>query len=265
MGIQNRPELADNRRGIYNETTAVLNGVQVSSYAPLENLFINEILSSVGATTAVSDLPFPYLTGALQAAVPLIITIPSKNNKFLSFTMLINPESWNHSKTSSIQSSYTRDGYVTQLWGPSQDLITSNGKTAAFMVEGIGLTNSARKRSFSYSNFLALLYSYRNNGYILSDFTKNVNELTRVIDKVTGIEIFYDYQNYMGHFNNFTIDDSADTPFLLNYNFEFVISTLSTNYNEVRGHFTPIGGAFVNDDSSISEEYPEPRILGDLA
>jgi len=258
MAFQNRPELADERQKIYKETVNVLNNAQTSDYSTLYRFLINDILSNVGAVTAVSDQPYPALTGALQAALPLIISIPSKNNDKLSFTLLINPESWNHSKTSSVQSSYTRDGYVTQLWGATQDLITSNGKTAAFMVEGIGLTNSARRRSFAYLNFLSFLYSYRNNGYNFSDFTKNTDKLTRIIDKVTGIEIYYDNQNYMGHFNNFTIDEGSDAPFLLNYNFEFVISTLSHTYDEVRGHFTPIGG------KPADEEYSEPRILGDI-
>jgi len=258
MAFQNRPELANERQKIYKETVNVLNNTQTSDYSTLYRFLINDILSNMGAVTAVSDQPYPALTGALQAALPLIISIPSKNNDKLSFTLLINPENWNQSKTSSVQSSYTRYGYVTQLWGASQDLITSNGKTAAFMVEGIGLTNSARKKSFAYLNFLSFLYSYRNNGYKFSDFTKNVNKLTRVIDKVTGVEIYYDNQNYMGHFNNFTIDEDSNTPFLLNYNFEFVISSLSHTYNEVKGHFIPI------EEKSADEEYSEPRILGDL-
>jgi hypothetical protein len=122
----------------------------------------------------------------------------------------------------------------------SQDLITSTGTTAAFMVEGTGLTAVSRTRSFAYKNFLALLYAYRNNGYNLVDPTALQSGLTRVINTIHGIEMSYDNQIFMGHFNNFTIDEDAAKPFLFNYNFEFVISSLSSDYSEVRGHFAPI-------------------------
>jgi len=265
-----RPELANERLQIKRDTNRTLENVQASSYSPLERVFINDVLSNVGATTAISGLgkinidregnilPEPALTGALQAALPMTISIPTHDNvSRLEFTMLINPASWNQGKTSSFQSSYTRIGYITQMWGPQQDLITSNGKTAAFMVEGIGLTNSARRRSLAHANFLAFLYAYRNNGYQLVDPVELSSKLTRVIGKIQGIEIFYDKNSFMGHFNNFTIDENADTPFLFNYNFEFVISSLSNNYDEVRGHFEPM-------PPRADQGLPGIRILNDV-
>lgn len=256
MAISARPELADDRVKIRKETENLLSNIQTSSYAELDRVLINDVLSALGATTAVGDtVPNPFLTGALQAALPLVIAIPDKDGNKLEFTLLINPETWNQGKTSSVQSNYTRDGYITQVWGASQDLITSNGKTAAFMVEGIGLTNTGRRRSFAHLNFMALLYAYRNNGYQLTDPIKLNNQLTRVPNRVRGVEIYYDGHFFMGHFNNFTIDEDASTPFLLNYNFEFVISTLSDDYNEVKGHFEPI---------KKDEEINQVRILNDL-
>jgi hypothetical protein len=111
--------------------------------------------------------------------------------------------------------------------------------TAAFMVDGIGLTAVGRRQSFGLQNFMALFYAYRNNGYQLIDPTTS-STLTRVVNLVHGIEISYDGQIYMGHFNNFTLDENADKPFLFDYNFEFVCSSLSDDYNEIRGHFEPI-------------------------
>jgi len=58
---------------------------------------------------------------------------------------------------------------------------------------------------------------------------------------VHGVEVAYDNQIFTGHFNNFTLDEAADRPFLFDYNFEFVCSTLDDDFNEVRGHFLPIG------------------------
>ena len=261
-----RPELADNRQQIFVDSIKVLNNVQPSAYSPLDKVYIDNVLENVGAIEALNSArPTAVVTGALQAAVPLVIAIPNADNsERLEFALLINPASWNQGKTSSVQSSYTRTGFITQAWGPQQDLVTSNGKTAAFMVQGIGLTNSARRRSVAYANFLAFLYVYRNNGYLYSDLSKLSSNLTRVIGKTVGVELYYDTQYFMGHFNNFSVEESAETPFLFNYNFEFVVSTLSRNFNEVRGHFEPLsskGSAFIKPTKQPPTEI---QILGDL-
>lgn len=178
----------------------------------------------------------PALTGAALPALPMHISIPGKDGFRAEFVMLMNPENLNHGKTNSISFDYTRKGYITQLWGPNQDILTSTGKTASFMVAGVGITNFFRKKSFSFLNFMALMTAYRNNGYQMLDPT-DTQGVTRVVQTVSGVEIFYDNQIYSGHFNNFTMDEDAEHPYIFNYNFEFVVSTLDKNYTEVRGHF----------------------------
>ena len=245
-----RRERVDDRVVIRKQTDTFLDGITTTGYAELRLDKAHDILESAGASftqnlaefgdsTAVTQ-PNPYLTGALQALIPMSFSIADRDNNRLTLTMLVNPSNLNHGKTSSVYTDYTRNGYVSQVWGPNQDLITSTGKTAAFMVEGAGLTNIARRRSFSYANFLGLLYSYRNNGYQFLDPTDFKVALTRVINVIHGVELSYDNHLFMGHFNNFTIDEAAERPFLFDYNFEFVISSLSNTYDEIRGHFTPI-------------------------
>ncbi len=238
-----RQEVNDNRRRIRSETDFFLESVEfnTSDYAPLKYVYSSDILLEAGGVNAARlEDPDPAITGALQGALPMYIAISTKRNIKIQFMMLVNPSNMTHGKTSTVPSVYTRKGFITQMWGPNQDLITATGKTAAFMVDGSGLTNVARRRSFSYANFLAFLYSYRNNGYLMLDPTKFGEYLTRVINIVHGVEITYDNQVFTGHFNNFTLDEAADRPFLFDYNFEFVCSTLDGNYNEIRGHFLPL-------------------------
>lgn len=178
----------------------------------------------------------PQLTGAISPMLPMYISIPDKDGYRLQFMMLINPENFNHGKTNAVYSNYTRKGYITQLWGPNQDILTANGKTAAFMVSGTGISNFFRKKSFAFLNFMSLMNAYKNNGYRIIDNT-NKQSITRVVSVVPGVEISYDNQIMVGHFSNFTLDEDAEHPFLLNYNFEFVISTNNTDFQEVRGHF----------------------------
>ena len=251
---------------IRKETDQFLENVSTTDYAQLRFDRASEVLGAAGAkfTQGLPGFgdsdgitqPNPYLTGALLPLLPMRLSISDKDNKRLTFTMLINPSNMNHGKASSVYTNYTRNGFVTQLWGSNQDLISATGKTAAFIVEGSGLTNIARRRSFSYVNFLSLLYTYRNNGYQFLDISSFKNTLTRVINVIHGVELYYDELIFMGHFNNFTIDESADRPFLFDYNFDFVISSLFNNYNEVRGHFIPIDG--------IKKETEKPRILSEV-
>lgn len=249
-----RQEVNDNRRLIRSQSNDFLNSTQfnTSDYAELNYIFASNILEERGAiNTAILppytgvrqgiSAPDSAISGALQPAIPMYISLADKKNKKLQFMMLINPANMTHGKTSTVSAAYTRKGFVTQMWGPNQDLITSTGKTAAFMVEGSGLTNLARRRSLAYANFLAFVFAYRNNGYLMLDPTKLDAILTRVINVVHGVEIAYDNQIFTGHFNNFTIDEAAERPFLFDYNFEFVCTTLDDNYDEIRGHYLPIG------------------------
>ena len=279
-------ERNDDRVRIKNEVYSFLDAMEsnTSDYSKLRVDSAIELLKKIGAATtvelassnpsaikflqgigAILTSPNPFITGAITAVLPMTFAIADRNGNRLEFQMLINPTSMNHGKTSSVQSSYTRQGYVTQVWGTNQDLLTSNGTTAAFMVEGGGLTAIARRRSVAYGNFLSFLYAYRNNGYRFSDPTDLREQLTRVISVVHGVEMYYDNQTFMGHFNNFTLDENAERPFLFDYNFEFVVSSLSGNYNEVRGHFQPIPTGNQAVETNTVEEETSPRILGDIA
>jgi hypothetical protein len=99
--------------------------------------------------------------------------------------------------------------------------------------------------------------AYKNNGYQILDPTQTSKEV-RIINLISGIEIFYDNNTMLGHFNNFTFDEAADQPFIFDYNFEFVICSLDGNYSEVRGHFIPM------PQSQNSGNKPTIKILNDL-
>jgi hypothetical protein len=179
---------------------------------------------------------YPALTGAYPAILPMQISTIGKNDKRISFTLLINPETWNEGRTYSYQTTYTRTGWVPQLWGANQDTISSTGKSAAFMLPSTGMAKYFQESTFGYLNFLSLLSAYKNNGYKFEDFTK-VNELTRVVKFVYGVQIAYDENILTGHFNNFTLDETEDSPFVFNYNFEFITTIVSGNDIEIRGHY----------------------------
>ena len=206
------------------------------------------------------------VTGAAQAILPMRISTIGKSftkdgrkvDQRISFTLLINPDSWNQSKTQASQANYTRQGWVVQLWGPNQDTISSTGKTAAMMTNPTGLDNLNAEMSFAYLNFLSLVAAYRSNGYIFEDFTAT-NDLTRCIKMVYGVEIEYDNQILLGHFNNFTLDEDSEHPFVFNYNFEFIVSSLSPS-SQIRGHYQALP-TYETDLSTGTGADPDTLIL----
>ena len=216
-----RQEVSDDRGRIRSQTDEFIEKLKpnLSNYAPLNYILASTLLEEGGASaTALSEIQGSHtasnaaVTGALTATLPMYVSVADKNNeKRLQFMMLINPSNMTHGKTSSVHSAYCRKGWVTQMWGPNQDLLTATGKTAAFMVDGTGLTNIGRRRSFAYANFLAFVMAYRNNGYQMMDPTILGSRLTRVINITHNVEIVYDNCVLSGHFNNFTIDEEIKT------------------------------------------------------
>lgn len=245
--------MADNRRPgqptsgdqIGRETAAYVGRLRNNNYSSIYPLAMRALAATAGLGEIAGDSTASYLTQVRDILLPLTIATcgpaDTKTGKYqrLQFTLLVNPESINHGKTHTVNASYSRKGFVTQVWGPNQDLITGNGKTAGFIIPEVGLSNLGMQRSLGFHNFMSFFQTYRNNGYEFMD-PLDAKSLTRVINVVHGIELYYDGQISMGHFNNFTLDEAAESPYLFNYNFEFVCSTLNNVYDEVRGHFIPI-------------------------
>lgn len=202
----------------------------------------DKVLPNVGAA-------LKYATGILGQVKPIIFTIYDQNalenaDKWtISLVLLVNPESMNHGRTNTVQSQLTRKGFVIQPWGPNQDMLSAQGRTAAFMTTDEGLAMVTSRSSASYHNLAALASVYRNNGYIYKDRwqDKTTKGHSRVIDTVRGVAMQYDGDEFEGHFNTFILDNDAANPFTLNFNFEFVCSSLSMDADrEVRGHFLPV-------------------------
>jgi hypothetical protein len=204
-----------------------------------------------------------FMTGAISPILPMRIVTMGNGGAPIDFIMLINPESCNHAKTSSYQTTYTRSGWQIQLWGPNQDTISSTGKTAATMNPGTGLENFVQQTTFSYLNLLALLSAYRTNGYEFFDRLDS-NYVTRVINRVSGVHLMYDNQDFVGHFQNFTLDEDDEHPYILNYNFEFVISSLMADETEIRGHYKKLPVSISDPDYVREEGGEELELISDV-
>jgi hypothetical protein len=202
------------------------------------------------------------LTGAISPIIPMqIVTMAGKSR--IELTLLMNPEVLNVGRTFSTQPVYTRKGWDNQLWGPNPDTLSSNGKTAATMTPAVGLDNYLQIVSFSYLNLLSLISAYKNNGVeFLDQF--DANAVTRVVQLIHGIEICYDNHIFLGHFNNFSLDEDDEHPYVFNYNFEFVVSSLSGSDQQIRGHYRQIPQTTEDMESGTAGDVDLNLLLLDL-
>ena len=93
-----------------------------------------------------------------------------------------------------------------------------------------GLSRMTRNYSASYQNLLSLYLIYRNNGGIWTkDYTSqgvvqgDIFTYRTNLAVVGSVYIYYDNIMYVGSFDNFSISESDDSPFSLEYNFSFTV------------------------------------------
>lgn len=151
----------------------------------------------------------------------------------VSLIFLINPTDITIGQTFISGDSYTREGWVSTLWGRNQPTILGNGSTAGFYVGGLGLSSVYRSLSLSYRNFISILGMFKNNGYYFMGgeqnkdlFKKMKVDKGRVISVLDQIKVSYDGTEYLGSFSSLSVDDSVENPYRFTYNFEFIVSGL---------------------------------------
>jgi hypothetical protein len=149
--------------------------------------------------------------------------------------LLVNPRSFKNSlEKITSDGSWGRNGPIIEHWGEQMDKIEASGKIAAFYAldsnpPGLltdndpGLTRMVRNSSTAYQNLLSLYLIYRNNaGIWTQDFINPASTKTN-LSIVGSIFIFYDNILYVGSFDNFTISESDEAPYSLEYSFSFTV------------------------------------------
>lgn len=133
--------------------------------------------------------------------------------------MYINPTSFDISYDHVTTESKTREGHIVEHWGLEQHSIDCSGKVGAFYADKGngrgGLTNANKRESAAYQSFMNLFMIYRQNGYIYNTQDR--------ISTVGSVRILYDNKMYVGSFDEFSISESEDQPFTLEYDFTFTV------------------------------------------
>lgn len=146
--------------------------------------------------------------------------------------LIVNPASFSVSSEKLVSDgNQGRYGPIVEHWGDQQDKIEGSGKIAAFYAldanggqGGPGLTRTARNLSESYRNLMSLYLIYKNNGTLWFDPTpEGGDSVEQTLSLVGSVYIYYDNTLYIGSFDNFSINESDDKPFTLDYSFNFTV------------------------------------------
>lgn len=134
--------------------------------------------------------------------------------------MYINPESFDRSYSHMVSDGdFVRDGVIVEHFQQEQPTISASGKIGAYYVhkqgKKDGLTRSLRRSSAAYKRFMELMMVYRNNGYLYN--------VDKRISLIGGIKLFYDGTAYIGSFDDFSVSESEDQPYTLEYDFSFTV------------------------------------------
>lgn len=201
-----------------------------TSGSPNGNIMVN------GDTTGATSDPLDYTYGrnlkvdgarkeitdayisSIQADIALVRLTPP-------LLMLVNPESFERSYEQSVDSSPKgRQGHIVHLWIEKPMSISCKGRTAGQYAVGPdgsgGLTSLNRVQSLSYQNLMSLVMTYRNNGLVFDNFSQASGSLGVPVIQMS-LYIYYDNRIYIGTFDDFSVDDSADKPYNMDYSFKF--------------------------------------------
>ena len=155
--------------------------------------------------------------------------------------LLVNPRSVKNSMEKVISDgNWGRNGPIIEHWGENLDKLEGAGKIAAFYSLDVGqtpiggsaswpgLTRMARNYSTAYQNLLSLYLIYRSNAGIwtqdyINPQTNSYGQAYVNLAVLGSIYIFYDNILYIGSFDNFTISESDEAPFSLEYSFSFTV------------------------------------------
>jgi hypothetical protein len=138
--------------------------------------------------------------------------------------MLVNPRSFTRHHEHQVDYAKGRRRPIVSMWHEKPIIVSGKGTTAGQYVmktsgEG-GLSATNRVQSVSYENLMSLVYIYKNNGMLhTSGLGDDMNRGVALI--AMSVYIYYDGTMYVGSFDNFSVSDSAEKPYTLEYSFSF--------------------------------------------
>lgn len=156
--------------------------------------------------------------------IPLAFQITSPYDKLralLPHALIahVNPSSFGESFNKKVERIQTRGGFVEQHWGDDLGEISADQSTGAFINLYTGLSSILRQRTIAWDRYRDLYDLYHNNGSVHDPFGNIVLQ--------GHVMLMYDRGTYLGHFKNFSVEETDQAPFAFKLSWVFkVVETL---------------------------------------
>jgi len=142
----------------------------------------------------------------------------------LKLVLHTNPKSMKVAYEKIIERTQTKSGFVEQHWGDGAQTIAFDMTTGGFMRLYSGLaentspemTGGTRRESLAYNAYLDVLALFHNNG--------SVYDIHGQVALQGKIKITFDGGVYLGWFTEFTVQESAETPYQFTMSASFEVS-----------------------------------------
>src|SRR5271154_820531 len=142
------------------------------------------------------------------------------------YRFLINPSQVVVNRTTLDGQAFARSGWQIGVWGEDAFTVSLTGKTAG-QYFSFGTTDKYQPFTESYRNLEQLQVVFENNGYwfegeqaaegpLAADFSR------RIIKMHADVELIVGNFKWYGMFESLTLTDTADSPFLLNFQLGFI-------------------------------------------
>lgn len=163
----------------------------------------------------------PADTRAKRGGIPMAfqITSPYDRRKVLlphALVLHINPASFAENSTQRVERIQTRGGYVEQHWGVDLTDLQASGSTGAFVNIRTGLSSAVRQQTIAWDRYQDLQDLYHNNG--------SLYDPSGTVVLQGEVMLMYDRGTYIGHFSNFSAEETADSPFAFSLSWGFKVT-----------------------------------------
>lgn len=184
----------------------------MSTYRPDSNM-------SLSPSVTNRQLDAQQYVRNVDSALKKIASIPA-------LLMYVNPSKFTRTYTPTTDVTPGRRSHIVSMWLEQITELSMAGSTAACFSyvpgvnKAVGLSNESRTTSLSYANLMSLVSLYIDNANFVADLSKN-STINGIPFRNGSLYILYDNNMYIGSFDTMKISESANKPFLLNYDFTF--------------------------------------------
>ena len=165
----------------------------------------------------------------------------------LKLVLHVNPTSMKISYTKKIERIQTRGGWVEQHWGDETQNITFEMVSGGFMRLYTGLSNitnpaygGTRRETIAYDKYLDLLALFMNNGSVF-------DETGRIVFQ-GAIKCTFDEGVYIGWFDSFSVQESAEKPYQFSISASMSIDLELVRFRSTIGSIDPTTVDFTSLD-----------------